>query len=136
MYGRMLDKRKQPTREEMAAYCGGNSELFAALDEWLARTYRTERKIAFPYGNNYGWGIAHRKKKKLMCYIFAEEGAFPVMMRLTDKQFETAYPRLRDYAREYIDRKYPCGDGGWIHYRVTDREQLADAETLLALKCL
>ena len=94
MYGRMLDKRKQPTREEMAAYCGGNSELFAALDEWLAR------------------------------------------MRLTDKQFETAYPRLRDYAREYIDRKYPCGDGGWIHYRVTDREQLADAETLLALKCL
>ncbi|MFQ7077452.1 MAG: DUF3788 family protein [Christensenellaceae bacterium] len=109
--------------------------MFAALDEWLARTYRTERN-RFSLREQLWLGIAHRKKKKLMCYIFAEEGAFTVMMRLTDKQFETAYPRLRDYAREYIDRKYPCGDGGWIHYRVTDREQLADAETLLALKCL
>ena len=26
-------------------------------------------------------------------------------------------------------------DGGWIHYRVTDKEQLANAQTMLAVKC-
>ncbi|MCX4316864.1 MAG: hypothetical protein OSJ52_09555 [Lachnospiraceae bacterium] len=30
-------------------------------------------------------------KKKLLCNIFAEAGAFTVMMRLTDAQYETVY---------------------------------------------
>ncbi len=35
-----------------------------------------------------------------------------------------------------IDNKYPCNDGGWIHDRVTDRAQLADVKTLLAVNLL
>lgn len=30
-------------------------------------TVSTEQKVVFPYGNKYGWGIGHYKKKKLMC---------------------------------------------------------------------
>lgn len=135
MYERMLNKSDVPTVDTMTAYCGGPAALFTKLNEWLSAEYDTEQTTVFPYGNSYGWGIAHRRKGKLVCNVFPENGAFAVMLRLSDLQFASVYDRLGDYAKNYIDNKYPCNDGGWIHYRVTDKEQLADALTMLAVKC-
>ena len=134
MYDRMLNKQEMPTIEEMAVYCGDNAENFTSLNQWLSETYGTEQMVTFPYGNNYGWAVAHRKKKKLMCNVFAEDNALTVMMRLSDKQFESVYGNVQKYTQEYIDHKYPCGDGGWIHYRITCREHYDDALRLLAVK--
>lgn len=135
MYERMLNKQEKPAMADMAAYCGGCSELFYSLNAWLSDAYGTTQEITFPYGNQYGWGIAHRKKKKLMCHIFAENGAFTIMLRLSNKQYDSIYDRLHKYAQEYIDNKYPCGDGGWIHYRVTCPAHLEDAKAMLSSKC-
>lgn len=135
MYERMLNKQEAPTIEEMTNLCGENSERFTLLNEWLSSSFNTEQKVVFPYGNNYGWGIAHKKKNKLMCNIFAENNSFTVMMRLSNKQYDTVYDKLQKYMQEYIDNKYPCGDGGWIHYRVTCNEHFNDIKTLLAVKC-
>ena len=134
MYDRMLNKQEMPTKEEMAVYCGDTAEFFVSLNQWLSETYGTEQKAVYPYGNHYGWGIAHRKKTKLMCNIFAEDNAFTVMMRLSDKQFESVYGEVQKYTQECIDRKYPCGDGGWIHYRITCKENYDDVLRLLAVK--
>lgn len=136
MYERMLDKRTMPTIEEMTEYCGENAELFSELNEFMATTFETEQKVVFPYGKKYGWGIGHYKKRKLICNVFAEAGAFTVMMRLANTQYEAIYDSLEKYAQEYIDNKYPCGDGGWIQYRVTCKEQLEDIQKLLAVKCM
>lgn len=135
MYERMLHKQIKPTIEEMTAFCGESSESFSLLNEWLASAFQTEQKVVFPYGNHYGWGIAHKKKNKLICNIFAEDNAFTVMIRLSDKQYDAVYARLQKYAQEYIDNKYPCGDGGWIHYRITSKEHVDDIKTLLSVKC-
>lgn len=135
MYERMLNKKVVPTLEEMAEYCGTNAELFTELNKWLSETFGTEQKLSFPYGNKYGWCVAHRKKQKLLCNVFAESGAFSVMMRLSDKQYESVYEQLQDYTKKYIDNKYPCGDGGWINYRVTCKEHYEDIKMLLAIKC-
>lgn len=135
MYERMLDKKAKPTIAEMAAYCGGCAELFTQLNAWLSNEYGTAQAVAFPYGNHYGWGIAHRKNRKLICHIFAEDQAFTVMMRLSNEQFEAIYSRVQKDTQEQIDRKYPCGDGGWIHFRVTCRERWNDIRTLLTVKC-
>lgn len=136
MYERMLNKQKTPTIEEMTNFCGENSERFTLINKWLSSSFNTEQKVVFPYGNNYGWGIAHKKKNKLMCNIFAENNSFTVMMRLSNKQYNTVYDKLQKYTQEYIDNKYPCGDGGWIHYRITCNEHFDDIKTLLAVKCL
>lgn len=56
------------------------------------------------------------------------------MMRLTNAQYETIYDEMKKYTQEYIDHKYPCSDGGWIHYRVTCQEHYEDIKKLLALK--
>lgn len=135
MCERMLNKQRTPSMEEMIRFCGENSERFVLLNEWLVSAFHTETKIVFPYGNKYGWGVAHKKKNKLICNIFPEDNAFTVMMRLSDQQYKTVYSQLQKYTQEYIDNKYPCGDGGWIHYRVTCEKHFGDIRTLLSVKC-
>lgn len=132
MYERMLDKQTKPTLEDMSVFCGGTGELFIQLNEWIAKSFDTHWEIVFPYGNKYGWGVAHKQKKKLVCNVFAEDNAFTIMMRLSDKQYQSVYAKLRKYAQDYIDNKFPCGDGGWIHYRIACREHVEDVQTLLA----
>ncbi len=135
MYERMLNRQEKPTPADMTAFCGGTGQWFARINEWLSQTYGTEQHITFPYGNKYGWGIAHRRKQKLLCNIFAERGGFTIMVRLSDAQFQSVYESLQTYARQYIDNRYPCGDGGWIHYRVTCEAQIGDIQTILAVRC-
>lgn len=135
MYERMLNKQETPDIEEMTKFCGENQERFTLLNEWLVYTFNTEKKVVFPYGNKYGWGIGHYKKKKLMCNIFAENGAFTVMMRLTNVQYEAIYGEVKKYTQDVINKKYPCGNGGWIQYRVTCQEHYEDIKKLLEVKC-
>ncbi len=135
MYERMLDKQVTPTVEEMQTYCGENAALFSELNDWLTKTFGTEQKVVFPYGNNYGWGIAHKKKNKLVCNVFAEKNAFTVMMRTTNKAYEKIYGQVGEYTKDIIDNKYPCGEGGWIHYRVLCKEHFEDIKKLLSNKC-
>lgn len=134
MFERMLNKQITPDIENMTAYCGKNAALFCYLNEWLSQEYATAQQTTFPYGNKYGWNITHRKKQKLICHVFPENGAFTVMVRLTNAQFASIYAHLQEYAQKYIDHKYPCGDGGWIHYRVTCKEHLNDIQTILSVK--
>lgn len=134
MYERMLNKQVVPTIEEMTSYCGVNAELFTMLNQWLSNQYCTLQETVFPYGNHYGWGIAHRSKKKLLCNIFPEDNAFTVMVRLSDRQFASVYGNMQKYTQEYMDHKYPCGDGGWIHYRVKCKEHLEDIMKLLIVE--
>lgn len=135
MYERMLDRQIEPSIEEMTAFCGENAERFSLLNEWLTSVFHTEEKVVFPYRKRYGWGVAHKKKSKLLCNIFAENNAFTVMIRLSDQQYQTVYSQLQKYAQDLIDNKYPCGDGGWIHYRVICQDNFDDIKTLLAVKC-
>lgn len=135
MYDRMLDKHNRPAFDDMAAYCGKSMELFIRINKWLSEVCETTQEIVFPYGNNYGWGVAHRKKKKLICNVFAENGAFTVMIRLSNEQFLLLYGGMGEETRKCIDNKYPCGDGGWLHYRVTDEAQYCDIQKMLEVKC-
>ena len=93
MYERMLEKQNKPTIEAMKAYCGEASSLFTILHSWLMQYSDITYDIVFPYGNHYGWGIAFRKKNKLICNIFPEKDAFTVMIRLTNQQFESIYDK-------------------------------------------
>lgn len=134
MYERMLDKSLVPTLADLTAWCDENGPLFTALNEWISTQYATEQQIVFPYGKRYGWGVAHRKKARLICNIFAEKGAFTVMTHLADKQFQSVYARLSEHGQQQVDAKYPCGDGGWIHFRVTNAAHLDDIQALLGAK--
>ncbi len=49
------------------------------------------------------------------------------MIRLSNSQIASVYADLSACGREACDHKYPCGDGGWLHYRIVSEEGLADA---------
>lgn len=134
MNERMLDRTHKPTFEEMVAACGETGPMFLSFNDWLTTNFQTSSEISFPYGNTYGWAIAHRQKKKLICHVFAEQGSFCVMVRLANAQFAQVYPSVSKETQEKIDHKYPCGDGGWLHYRVSNPHNLKDVEALIAAK--
>lgn len=134
MYERLLEKNIIPSMADLIAYCKDNKELFESVNEWLSQSYGTTKEIVFPYGNRYGWCIAHRRKNKLVCNIFAENNAFTIMLRLSDAQYQSVYVNVNIHTQECINNRYPCGDGGWIHYRVTSEEEYNDILMLLKMK--
>ncbi len=133
MYTRLLDKSLEPTYNILAKHCGKAESLFTSLNTWL-ESHGTSAKIAFPYGNNYGWCIAHRLKSKLICNVFAETDSLTLMLRLKNTDFDALYNQVSNYTKNCIDGKYPCGDGAWIHYRVQNLTELNDAKALLSKK--
>jgi hypothetical protein len=135
MFERMLNKNEQPTIEQMISYCKVTSKLFKDINEWLKNECNTTQAIVFPYGNSYGWGISHKINGKLICNVFPENDSFTVMIRMTNKQFESIYNQVDIYTQGYIDNKYQCNNGGWIHYRVTNEKHFNDIKTILAVKC-
>lgn len=134
MYERMLNKQKQPSYEEFTAYCGDCKALFEKTDVFLTGQLKAEKEMRFPYGSHYGWGMKYHIKTKHLCDVFAENGAFTVMLRLTDAQFNKIYDGALPKTKELIDHKYPCGSGGWIHYRVLDEQQVEDVCKMLRIK--
>ncbi len=126
MSERMLDKSVNPQYSDLVGFCGTQGEMFDRFNDWVRTKFKTDAEIKFPYGNSYGWCVSHHKKSKLVCNVFPEKDAFSVMVRKTNKQFSEVYDKVSEQAKEVIDNKYPCNDGGWIHLRVTDEASYAD----------
>lgn len=118
MCERMLDKQVVPTVEEMTAYRGVSGGAFTEVNAWIDSTFDSDPSIVFPYGNSCGWGIAHRKKKKLLCSMFPENGSFCVMVRLYNAEFQSVYDQAGDCAKNLIDNnsRAPKADGSIFGY--------------------
>lgn len=130
MYTRMLQKNIRPTETEMIEYTKSRKEFLNELVEFL-KQYDLLNEIKFPYGNSYGWGFSYYQKKKMICILFPEDDAFSVMIRLTNENINNVYDKISEYTKNYLDNKYPCNDGGWIHYRVLDQDNCKDIKLIL-----
>ena len=81
-----------------------------------------------------GWGVNYKHKIKYICDVHAEVDAFMVFFQIRTEKIEKIKSQLSDYALAVWDKKYPCGDGGWMRYRVTKPEQLCEVKLLLTEK--
>ena len=138
MYERMLEKSIQPTEADIREVIGANAaEHLQALERALRSRYDLTRELRFPFGNHYGWGYKYAHKKKHLCYAFFEKGAFTVMLQLGGHvvpKLEKMLPDCSAKTQAYWDERYPCGEGGWIQYRVLDGYELDDLLRLLECK--
>ena len=134
MYERLLDKATIPTFDDLINYSGASSALWLELDEYLKDNFFAKSSIRFPYGNKYGWSVKYNLKNKHICDAFAENGAFSLHFRMSNDCIDLVYENLTDYAKEVCDHRYPCGEGGWLTYRVLLPVQLDDAKKLLTAK--
>ncbi len=139
MYERLLDKKNEPSIEQISEYLGSeNYNLLLTLETYLQSQYDLKKELRFPFGNSYGWGYKYSHKSSHLCYAFFEKGAFTVTFQIGNKQapcVERTLGEFSDKARELWDNRYPCGEyGGWIHYRVTNNEDLPDIYRFVCAK--
>ena len=134
MYERLLDKAISPTFDDLIKYSAKSGALWLELDKQMKNCFSVKQKIRFPYGNKYGWSSQSTLKGKHICDTFAEKGAFSLHFRITNKQLDSVYNELSDYAKGICDNKYPCKDGGWITYRILSKAHMTNAIKLLFAK--
>ena len=138
MYERMLCKEIQPSLADMYDVIGEEgSELLLELDEFLRQNYAMVSEIRFPFGNNYGWGIKYSHGAKHLCYVFPERCSFTVMIQIGKNELNKFYKKLDSFipkTKELWEHRYPCGEGGWLHYRVFNRQEIEDIKELIKIK--
>lgn len=138
MYERMLNKLKEPSITEIHEVIGDNSFLLLnTFEEIMKQCYDLKRDLKFPFGNNYGWGYKYSHKAKHLCYVFFEKDAITIMLQIGGdlvQKVEIMLLECLPKTKSYWINRYPCGEGGWIHYRVLNVEELNDVIRLLALK--
>lgn len=139
MHERLLDKNSMPTPEYVAEYLSGNSfSQLLSLEEYLQAHYQLSKEMRFPFGSSYGWGYKYSHRSTHLCYAFLEKGAFTVTIQIGDKQahlIDNILEVLSHKAQELWADRYPCGEnGGWIHYRVFNEEDLNDIYKFIGAK--
>ena len=133
MFERLLEKEKQPTYEEFVNHMGECRKMFVGLNRDLLNCAGVVAKLDFPYGNCYGWGLKYYLKNKLLFIIFAEKDAFTTMIRLSGHDIGKL-SGAGDLIKNHIDGKYPCGDGGWIYFRVSEADHYTDLLKIIGAK--
>lgn len=136
--GRFLDKNKLPSPNEIKERLGDKAyERLKILDSFLNYNYDIVRELKFPFGNGYGWGYKYAVKSKLLCYVFFEKDSFTVTITIGKNEVNRlmkALPSMLPKTQELWAARYPCGEGGWIHYSVTEQNEIADIEKLIGIK--
>ena len=138
MHERMLNKQTIPTEDEIKKHIGKNSvEIIDVIKSSLEKSAEIKMELKFPFGNNYGWGYKISNKSKHLFYLFFEKGSITLMLqigRINTKADLERYGQLSEEGKKYWENRYPCGEGGWIHYRITNRKQLKDIALFLGIK--
>jgi hypothetical protein len=138
MYERMLNKEIVPTEESIKKYIGVKAfENISKIKSAMEKKQKINMELRFPYGNKYGWSYKiSDDKKRYLFDIFFEKGSINIMLKTEikkDKEIEI-YNKLSEEGKNYWENRYPCGNGGWIHYRVINKKHLKDIGLFLSIK--
>lgn len=135
---RFFDPKKAPEPTEIEALLGETaSQRFHHLDAFLQNSYDITCELKFPFGKHYGWSYKYSIKGKMLCYVFFEKDTFTVTITIGKgdlPKLEKELPQMLPRTQQYWENRYPCGDGGWIHYRVQNDDELQDVKRLISIK--
>lgn len=135
---RFMDKSVSPTSSEINELLGREAcERLLKFEIFMKNSYDLIRQLKFPFGNNYGWGYKYSHKSKLLCYVFFEKGSFTVTITIGKNELKKLYNELDNMlpkTKKLWENRYPCGDGGWIHYRIENDDELEDVQKLICIK--
>ena len=137
MSERMLNKEMEPSPEEIYEVIGSEGVgILEDFEQFLRSSYDLVTELRFPFGNKYGWGIKYSHRTKHLCYVFPEKGSFTVTIQIgaESAKLEAKLASFLPRTQELWKRRYPCGNGGWVHYRVFDRKELEDIKEMIKIK--
>ena len=135
---RFFEKSRAPGPLEIEQMLGTDAvERLQRLESFLQNNYDVVRELKFPFGNQYGWSYKYSSKGKMLCYVFFERGTFTVTITIGKSdisKLENELSRMLPKTQELWANRYPCGEGGWIHYQTTSDSELKDIEKLICMK--
>lgn len=135
---RFFDKSKAPGPSEIEQLLGAYAmERLKRLDSFFKSNYNVVRELKYPFGNQYGWSYKYSTSGKMLCYVFFEEGTFTVTITIGKNEVSKLteeLPKMLQKTRELWASRYPCGEGGWIHYRIERDNELPDIQKLIRIK--
>lgn len=135
---RLLDNKVIPTEETIKAFVGPSSyNRLNKIDSFLQNTYDISKELKFPFGSSYGWGYKYSCHGKLLLYIFFENGRLTATITIGKGEVNKLTASLSSMLPKTAllwENRYPCGDGGWIHYPVENDIELEDIKKLILLK--
>ena len=74
---------------------------------------------------------------RLIKYVFFEKDSFTVTITIGKSELKRLYQELDNMlpkTKELWENRYPCGDGGWVHYHIVNDNELLDVEKLICIK--
>lgn len=135
---RFFNPDREPEPSEIETLLGKDaSRRFHCLDAFLKSGYDALRELKFPFGSHYGWSYKYSSKGKMLCYVFFEKDAVTVTITIGKgdlPKLERELPQLLPRTRQLWENRYPCGGGGWIHYRLLIDDELQDVKKLICIK--
>lgn len=138
MFERMLDKQKPPSETEITDHIGKKHQLILdKIENELISRYDLIRELRFPFGNSYGWGFRYSHKSKHLCYVFFEKESLTLQIQIGKNEVGRFLSDLDTSSDKLIkawDDRYPCGEGGWIYYRISGEHEIGEILKLVSLK--
>ncbi len=132
--GTFVDKKHQPTVEEISASIGAKRRFWEKLIRFIAENYRVRSDFTF-YGKNYGWAMRFRKGGKALLSMYPGKGSFTVQMVLGQVQAkEASNLKLGKSVRMVLQNARQFPEGRWLFIRMESAEDLADVQQLLLIK--
>jgi len=136
-FERLLDEGSAPSIGAIKKTIGQkNVPAWKDLREYLKRAYEIEPELLF-YGKKYGWAYKYRKSSKTLCALFAEKGAFTVLITLGKKELEKLdpdLPKLSKKMQDLISSTQLLHDGKWLWIRLPNVGNVEDIKTILQVK--
>ncbi len=138
MYERMLDKSTPPSEGDISEYLGVSAlVLMQEFEQELKKRYDLKSELTFPFGNHYGWCYKYSHRSKHLCHLFFEKEAFTILLQISGKdkdRLEGILDTCQHKTRELWNNRYPCGEGGWLRYRVFTPLDLIDILRMIEIK--
>ncbi|MFQ5909723.1 MAG: DUF3788 domain-containing protein [Thermoplasmata archaeon] len=136
-YERLVDEDAIPDEKTVLDVIGKNSaELWGKLRDFLRENYDFEPELVY-YGRKYGWCYRYRRKKKTLCVLYPETGAFTVLVTLGKKDVEEVEGKIDTFNPEtqrIFNEARQYHDGKWIYKRALTEDDLADVISLIKAK--
>lgn len=137
---RLLDQAARPTPEIIAQLLGTDALMrLKRLEASLRLDYDLSVSLEFPFGSSYGWGYKYSHRAQMLCYAFFERNSFTVTVSLGKAalpRLNAALASLLPKTQKLWEERYPCGEGGWVHYPVGSDGELEDVLTLIRCRHL
>ena len=136
---RLVNREVTPTEDSINHFLGeeGVNRLYC-FEKMLRANYDLNRELKFPFGKEYGWAYRYTHKKTLLLYVFFEKCGFCSTISINESGagivggiINTMLPKTQKLWKN----RYPCGkEGGWVHYSVSNDEELKDLIRLVGCK--